>query len=707
MSHDSRVDRLLAQLTRSEKIQLTHGAVDPEGRATGYIQGVDRLDIPSLSLVDGPLGVRIPAETSTAFPAPIALAATFDADLARRHGRALGVATRSAGQDALLAPGINLIRVPQNGRNFEYFSEDPVLSAAMSAAVVLGIEAEDVIATPKHYVANNQETYRASISASIDDRTLRELYLPSFRAAVNAGAGSVMTAYNSVNGTRMSDHDELVSKVLKDEWGFDGYVVSDWYGTETAVAAACGGIDVEMPAIPMGDTAGIEDDTADHGNAAPEEFEIPETVARGMPDPATCEGFAAALPAAIEAGEFSTERLDDMARRVLRAMDSIGLLRGDRAPASVESDFESIVFEVATRGTVLLENNNTLPLADDADIAVIGPNIDTALVGGGGSSETTPETAISPIDGLRARADGMVTAAFGLPRVTDLSMFELLAGNSAAETDNGRDPDIDGAVAAASDADVAVVFVRDRATEAIDKDDLRLPGRQDELVERVAAANDHTVVVCNTSGPIELPWRESVAAIVQNWYPGQVHGEAIAAVLYGDVDPGGRLPVTFAPEQMYPIATDERRYPGVDGTVSYDEGVFVGYRWFDREEIEPTYAFGHGQSYADVTYGSATVTDGRVQVTVQNTSDRTGRAVVEAFVRAPETSTVERPVREFAGATSASIAPGNERVVTIDLDELTFSRYDLEQGWTVDPGEYVVEVGRSSRDICATAAIDR
>ncbi|WP_138006750.1 beta-glucosidase [Halalkalirubrum salinum] len=707
MSDTSRVDRLLTQLTRSEKIRLTHGAVDPEGRATGYIQGVDRLDIPSLSLVDGPLGVRIPAETSTAFLAPIALAATFDADLARRHGQALGAATRSAGQDALLAPGTNLIRVPQNGRNFEYFSEDPVLSAAMSAAVVSGIEAEDVIATPKHYVANNQETYRASISASIDDRTLRELYLPSFRAAVNAGAGSVMTAYNSVNGTRMSDHHELVSEVLKDEWGFDGYVVSDWYGTEMAVAAARGGLDVEMPAIPMGETAGIEDETADQGNSAPEEFEIPETVARGMPDPATCEGFNAALPAAIEAGELSTDRLDDMVRRVLGAMDSIGLLSGDRTTASVESDFEDLAFEVATRGTVLLKNDNTLPLADEADIAVIGPNIDTALLGGGGSSETTPEMESAPIDGIRARAIGTVTETYGLPRIADLSMFELLAGESADETDSGREPDIDGAVAAAADADVAVVFVRDRATEAIDKDDLRLPGRQDELVERVAAANDRTVVVCNTGGPIELPWRESVAAIVQNWYPGQVHGEAIAAVLYGDVDPGGRLPVTFAPEETYPIASDERRYPGVDRTVNYDEGVFVGYRWFDREEIEPTYAFGHGKSYANFTHSSATVVDESVRVAVQNTSDRTGREVIEAFIRPPETSTIERPVREFAGATSVSIAPGEERAVTIDLDELAFSRYDLEQSWTVDPGEYVVEVGRSSRDIRATAAIER
>lgn len=706
MAGSSRVDRLLAQLTRSEKIQLTHGAVDPEGRATGYIEGVDRLDIPSLSLVDGPLGVRIPDETSTAFPAPIALAATFDADLARRHGQALGAATRSAGQDALLAPGTNLIRVPQNGRNFEYFSEDPVLSAAMSAAVVSGIESEDVIATPKHYVANNQETYRASISASIDERTLRELYLPSFRAAVTAGAGSVMTAYNSVNGTRMSDHHELVTEVLKDEWGFDGYVVSDWYGTETAVAAARGGLDVEMPAISMGDTAGIEDDTADSGDSAPD-FEIPETVARGMPDPATCEAFAEALPAAIEAGEFSTDRLDDMVRRVLGAMDSIGLLRGDRTTASVESDFEDLAFEVATRGTVLLENDSILPLADDADIAVIGPNIDTALLGGGGSSETTPEMESAPIDGIRARADGTVTKAYGLPRIADLSMFELLAGESADETDSGRDPDIDGAVAAAADADVAVVFVRDQATEAIDKDDLKLPGRQDDLVEQVAAANDRTVVVCNTSGPIELPWRESVAAIVQNWYPGQVHGEAIAAVLYGDADPAGRLPVTFAPEDTYPIAGDDRRYPGVDGTVSYDEGVFVGYRWYDREGIDPTYAFGYGESYANFAYGSATVTDGSVRITVQNTSNRGGQEVVEAFVRPPETLAVERPVRAFAGAKSVSIDAGEERVVTVDLDELAFSRYDPDQGWTIDPGEYVVEVGRSSRDIRTRAAIER
>jgi beta-glucosidase len=702
MTEDATIRGLVEALTLEETARLVSGTTDPPGRATGYLAGVDRLDVPPLTLVDGPLGVRIPDESATAFPAPIALAATFDADLAREHGAALGREARAAGADALLAPGTNLIRVPQGGRNFEYFAEDPVLSAATAAGVVEGIASADVIATPKHYVANSQETDRVTASAEVDERALRELYLPSFRAAVGAGAGSVMSAYNRVNGTRMSDHRRLLTDVLKGEWGFDGYVVSDWYGTEDAVDAAAAGLDVEMPGVPPDEAS---DALADEGDDP-----IPDALARGMPDPKTCEPFDEALPAAVRNGSLPRERLDDMAARVLRTMDRVGLLDGDRSSPDVDTDaHRRTAVEVATRGSVLLENDGVLPLSAAADVALVGPAVDEAVLGGGGSSETTPETSVPPRDGIEARADGDVAVVPGHSPIEDVSLFDILADGEepagADGVDAGSGVDVDAAVAAAEAAAVAVVVVRDTTTEALDRDGLGLPGRQDELIEAVATAADRTVVAIAASGPVELPWRDAVDAILLNWYPGQVHGDALAALLYGDADPGGRLPVTFAPESAYPTA-DRRRFPGVDGRVSHDEGVLVGYRWFDARDLEPTYPFGHGRSYAAFAYRDAVLdADGgddagaaTVTVTVENVADRDGREVIQTYVRPPRVADVERPAREFAGAESVALAAGETESVTIRLDELAFSRYDPEAGWTVDEGEYVVEVGRSARD---------
>ncbi|MDG5759536.1 glycoside hydrolase family 3 C-terminal domain-containing protein [Natronococcus sp. A-GB1] len=721
MSPEPRIRRLVEELSLEEKVRLTHGANDPERRATGYVAGVDRLGIPPLRMADGPLGVRIPDESATAFPASIALAATFDVELARKYGEALGRETRGKGQDVLLAPGANLVRIPHNGRNFEYFAEDPVLSASFAGAVVAGVQSQDVVATPKHYVANSQETARAAVDAEIDERPLRELYLPSFRSAAEAGAGSVMTAYNDVNGTRMSDHERLVRDVLKGEWGLEGYVVSDWFGTEGTADAANGGLDVEMPGISMAEMqSAMAGDDADAPDAADgdvdEAGELPDAIAEGMPDPESCERFADSLAEAVESGAVPEEGLDDMVARVLGVMDTVGLLEGGEArrasgdPTGSDAGavdtpaHRGLATRVATRGTVLLENDGVLPLSDGADVAVIGPNVDEPVLGGGGSSETTPVVETDPRTGIAERAECDVTIAHGLPRTEEVSMLEEFTGGSEDDrAEPSREPDLEGAAAAARDADVAVVFVRDTASEAIDREDLRLPDRQEELIEAVTAANDRTVVVVNSSGPIECPWREDVAAILENWYPGQSHGDAVASVLYGDADPGGRLPVTFAPEDAYPTA-DDRRYPGVDGTARYDEGVFVGYRHFDSAEQEPTYPFGHGRSYADYEYVDAdpNLKDGTVRVVVKNTADRDGREVVQVYVRPPSVDGVDRPVRELAGFESVAIPAGERVSVAVDLEELAFARYDDADGWTVDPGEYALEIGRSSRDIRTT-----
>jgi len=748
MDHQTgRVRELLDELTREEKLSLVHGHVDPTRTATGYLPGVERLDVPDFRLVDGPLGVRVPGTPSTAFPAPLAAAATFDPELSRQKGAAIAREARALDQDVLLAPGLNLIRVPHCGRNFEYFSEDPVLTGAFAAASVEGVQSEDVIATPKHYVANSQETDRAVVSADVSERALRELYLPGFEAAVDAGAGSVMTAYNRVNGTHMSEHGDLVTDVLKEEFGFDGFVVSDWYGTESTAAAANAGLDLEMPGVSMQAmmTPAMEDDTdIDDGgdldgersdepaDEMPEEMDFGE-LEGGMPDPENYDQFGAALGEAIDAGEVPESRLDDMAARVLGQMAAAGALDGIRASeASAGSEDErsessgartdgaldtdehrELASEIAARGQVLLENDGVLPLADDADVALIGPNLDEPTLGGGGSSETTPVEATTTADGVEARATsegGSVTVAQGVPQIEDRSFFDM--GEDEGDEEDGADVSIDDAVAAAEAADVAVVVVRDQATEAADREDLRLPGEQDELVEAVAAANDRTVVAIRSSGPVELPWREDVAAVLASWYPGQADGEALAAVCYGDVDPSGRLPVTFAPESEYP-ASEPEQYPGVDGTATYEEGVFVGYRHFDAGRGEATYPFGHGHSYAAFEYRDVEAVDeSTVAVTVANVAERDGREVVQAYVRPPEADSaadeLDRPVRELGGFATVDVPAGESARVTISLDELAFQQFDEEQaGWTTTDGEYAVEVGRSAGDLRLETSVDR
>lgn len=695
-----RIDRLVEELTIEEKLRLVRGAEDPDGTATGYVPGVERLDVPPFRLVDGPLGVRAEGERSTAFPASLSLAATFDPGLAREQGAAMAREAKAHGQDALLAPGMNLLRVPGCGRNFEYLSEDPHLAARFAGELVVGIEGEDVVATAKHYVANNQEANRTEVSAEVGERALRELYLPAFRAAVESGAGSVMTAYNRVNGTHMSDHRRLLTDVLKDEWGFDGYVVSDWYGIESTVGAANAGLDLEMPGVPV---------------AAPEGEEVDMGSIDGIPDGTKAGLFGEPLGEAVEIGDVPEERLDDMVRRVLGAMARTGALDGERDDGALDTpEHRALAERVAARGTVLLENDALLPLDESADVAVIGPNVDEPKLGGGGSSETTPFRSVAPRDGIESRAEGSVTVERGIDAIEDLSLFDLLpfvdSGHGDEDGDEAEDrpePSLPDAVAAAEAADVAVVFVRDATTEGRDRESLRLPGEQNELVEAVADANDRTAVVVNSGGPVELPWREEVAAVLEAWYPGQADGSAIASVLYGDRDPSGRLPVSFGAEDDYPTA-DEERYPGIDDEARYDEGVFVGYRAFDATGTEPVYPFGHGESYAEFRYGGTEIDGSAVAIEVENVSERAGREVVQAYVRPPAAPEgVERPVRELAGFESVEIDSGESQRVEVELDERAFARYDPEEGWTTDSGAYTVEVGRSSRDIRATAEFER
>jgi beta-glucosidase len=728
---DARIDALLADLTLDEKLRLIRGRPDPEGRATGYLPGVERLDIPPLGLADGPLGVR--DREATAFPATIALGAAWDPDLARRAGRALAAETRARGHDVLLAPGLNVVRVPTCGRTFEYLSEDPALTGAVGAAYVEGVEAGGVAATAKHFVANNQEHRRDVVDAVVSERALREVYLPGFRAAVEADVSAVMAAYNRVNGHYMSEHRRLLDGVLREEWGFDGVVTSDWWGTHDAVAAAEGGLDLEMPGASVvelfaphsrGLRAMLRLGLSERLGLDPPLFWRPIdrwVTDDGQPDPYPFDRFGDPLREAVADGLVAEATLDRKVRHVLGLYDRLGKLDepGESAPAVDWDAHHALAREVARRGTVLLDDG-VLPLDETVSLAVVGPNADEAKVGGGGSSEVTPTRTVSPVEGLRERAGAAsVTFERGVKPVANPSMFDVPGSGLRRRLRTG--PDFDAAVDAAAAADVAVVLVQDGATEGEDRDSMALPGGQDRLVRAVAEVNPRTVVVCRSSGPVELPWSDEVAAVVQTWYPGQADGAALSDVLYG-ADPGGRLPVTVGRRFAdYPVAGDERRYPGEHEHVHYDEGVFVGYRGFDRDGVAPRFPFGHGLSYADFEYDDLAVerndtggTDDGLDapvldatVTVANRADRPGREVVQAYLEPPAAPAgIDRPRRELAAFDSVELDGGERRTVSLSIPRRALARYDPRDGWTVDAGEYAVVVGRSSRDGRARATVD-
>ncbi len=720
----SSVDAVVAELTLSEKLRLVRGRADPDGRATGYLPGVERVGIPPLGLVDGPLGVR--DGVSTALPATIALGASWDPALARRFGATLAAETRLKGHDVVLAPGVNVVRVPTCGRTFEYYGEDPRLTARMGAACVSGIEDAGVAATVKHFVANNQERDRNRVDARVDERTLHEIYLPAFHAAVEADVSAVMTAYNRVNGTYMSEHRDLLAGVLREEWDFSGVVMSDWWGTHDAVAAAMGGLDLEMPGVsPVErfptDSAALRALRALVGAGVSERLGVDPPllwqvldrvdIDEGQPDPYPYDFFGAALSRAVDVGAVDEQVVDAKVRRVLRLYERLDLLDGERSAGAVDWDaHHDFARELARRGTVLLDNDGALPLSGHERVAVLGPNADEAKVGGGGSAEVTPTRTVSPVTGLRGRARS-VRFERGVDRVPEPPMFDTpLSGWRPS----GDDSELGAAVSAAAAADVAVVVVQDAATEGQDRDSLGLPGRQDRLVAAVADASPRTVVVVRASGPVMLPWVDDVAATLVTWYPGQADGVALADVVYG-ADPGGRLPVTFGRSFAdYPVA-DRHRYPGVDGRARYDEGVFVGYRGFDRDGVDPLFPFGHGRSYADVGYSDLAVErEGGdcagpdaldVSVTVENTTDRPGHEVVQAYVESPA-EPVERPPRELGGFAPVELDGGQRRRVSLSVPRRALARYDPDEGWTVDAGEYAVAVGRSSRDERCRARVD-
>jgi beta-glucosidase len=667
-----RAAKLLAAMSTSDKLALLSG-VNPHtalGVAdgplyVGYVPGNPALCMPALTLNDGPGGVAGSQVGTTAFPAPIAQAATWDPALQRTLGQTMGLEAWEKGIDVLLAPDVNIARVPENGRNFEAFGEDPFLSGQTAAAEIEGIQQNPVIATVKHFAVNSQETNRYYVSSNVDDRTLHEIYLPPFEAAVDdAKVGAVMCAYGLVRGVQSCQNPALLTDVLEHQWGFPGFVMSDWGSTWSTIQSANAGLDLEMP----GGTF-----------------------------------FTSALLASVNSGAVPASRFDDMVRRILTSMFRCGLF-DDPPPAlssvgpldvSTSADVR-VAVKVAEESTVLLKNDpGTLPLhlPRGSTIALIGApaGVDGVrpYVAGGGSAYTGGANPVSPLQGITARAREAGVNVIADPG-TDLSS----------------------AVSAARRSNLVVYFAYDQEREGEDRPDLSLPNAQDTFIEQVAQANPRTIVVLDTGGPVLMPWLDQVPAVLEAWYPGEQDGIAVAAVLFGDADPGGRLPQTFpASNDSVPASTTDQ-WPGSgDGQdASFSERLDVGYRWYDANKIAPLFPFGYGLSYTRFEYSGLRISHSGANVavsfTVRNTGARAGSDVAQLYVDDP--AFVGEPPKQLKGFQRVSLRPGRSTKVTIALTPRSFSVWDsAQQQWRVRRGLYRILVGSSSRDIRLRGSLRR
>lgn len=799
MPVEKRIEDLLKRMTLKEKLEQIAG----KKLMDGY--GNERLGISPLLMTDGPNGV-CGGRLATCFPTLVSAGATWDEGLVERLGQALGEEARSKGRNLLLGPCINIHRTPLGGRNFESISEDPYLVARLAAAYVQGVQSRGVGASVKHFAANNQEAERGSISVEIDERTLREIYLPGFEAAVAQGhAASVMGAYNKINGDHCCENKHILTDILKNEWGFSGVVLSDWGALHDTSKAAVNGCDMEMPGPAV---------------RFSKEKLIPE----------------------ILSGKVGMQIIDDKVRRALRVKFELGLFDGwERLPnndPAVVKRHQGLAREIAENAIVLLKNEGgALPLKKGSikSLAIIGPNAAAGRSGGGGSSSVKPPYIVSPLEGIQKLSSGafeitcekgcllvgdfttvpspVLTPAgatngrhgltgeyfknpsfIGKPKVTrrdacidfnwgydqpcggfgntaysvrwtgtleppDTGTYEFsllsnggsrlfVNGNLLVDNwgdhetkqqtgsiylEKGATYDIKAeyyrksgvsvmklgwesqpdslrahAVAAAKKCDVAVIFAglnKYYEGEGVDRQDMNLPAGQDELIEAVAAANPRTIVVLINGTPLDMrKWVNKVPAVVEAWYPGMEGGNALASVLFGEVNPSGKLPDTF------PAKLEDNpsygNYPGADNKVLYGEGIFVGYRHYDARKIAPLFPFGHGLSYTTFAYKNLAVTpvattDGNVTVTVdiENTGAREGKEVVQLYI-ADAASSLPRPPEELKGFKKVALAPGEKKTVVFELNRRSLSFFDPSKNqWVAEPGKFEALVGSSSRDI--------
>jgi beta-glucosidase len=653
---------------------------DVKNVSAGYTSGIPRLGIPALQSSDASMGVTNPGYRSddkgaTALPASILVGSSFNPQLARGGGVAIGREARIRGFNIMLAGGMNLARDVRNGRNYEYYSEDPWLSAVMGAEAVNGIQSQNVISTVKHYTLNNNETNRHWLDAIIDPVAHRESDLLAFQIAIELSQpGSIMSGYNKINGVYASGNSHLLNDVLKGAWGYKGYVMSDW-GAVPEWEYALKGLDQE---------SGIQLDVKQWG----------------------AEAFTDKLETAYRDGKFPKERLSDMVRRILRSAYAVGIDKWGPAPAVDTAKHNEIALEIARQGIVLLKNDDALPLATDRPlkIAVIGGYSQQGVISGTGSGAVNPVGGFAGV--VKIGGAGIMGGLRNLFLFPPSPLDELKKALPQAQID--FDPGYTPAEAAltAKRSDVVIAFGIRVEGEGFDLPDLTLPWGQDAVIDAVASVNSNTIVVLETGNPVSMPWRDNVKAILQAWYPGQAGGQAIADILTGKVNPSGRLPITF-PESL--AQTPRPELPGLGTawgtptTVRYDEGAEVGYRWYAQKGQKPLYAFGHGLSYTSFAYSDLKVSGGETitaSFTVTNTGKIAGADVPQVYLtEAPG----ERRMR-LLGFERVELASGASRSVTITADPRLLARFDGTAGrWRIAWGSYRIAIGKSTEDLLLSA----
>ncbi len=695
LAPDARADALVGAMTLDEKLHLLHGtlgfayagepAPDGANQGAGFIAALPRLGIPALQLNDGPLGVRNiaggPDGRATAFPSAQALAASFDPDLAFEGGQVMGREARDRGFNVLLAGGANVERDAWNGRNFEDLGEDPILAGRMVTAQIRGIQSQGVVSTVKHLVANTQETDRHWVDMAADERTLREIDLLPFEMAVKeSGVGSAMCAYNKVNGSYACENPHLLNGILKSDWGFKGWVMSDWGATHSTAQSANAGLDQEF---------------------YEERY------------------FAGALKQAVEDGKVSEERIDDMARRILRSLAAVGALDRTEAVQPVNAaPGLALAQRVAESGIVLLENRGgLLPLRAEAlkKIAVIGRRADIGVLSGGGSSRVESIGGVTLDDTPPGTPDELAMfASTGWHHSSPLKAIAALAPSTKVEFASGENPDA--AAALAASADVAIVFAWQSREEGKDLQTLSLPAGQDDLIRELVRANPRTVVVLQTGGSVLTPWAQQAGALLAAWYPGNRGAEAIANILFGRVDPSGRLPISFPraeadlPRPHPPAPLADPMKPGVapsrQPVVTLDEGLAVGYRWYDSRNRTPAYEFGYGLSYTTFEYSALAVNpDLSVEFELANTGNRAGVEVAQLYLEFPPSAA--EPSKRLAGWARVELAPGERRRVRIVPDPYALRVWDTRAAaWIRPAGVHRAHVGASSRNLPLAQEID-
>lgn len=651
---EKRVEDLLERLTLEEKFKLC------SGRKWWYTNPIERLGIRSFAMHDGPHGIRVDREgkiKATYFPSAICRAATWNLDLSEKFGIAIAQEIRDVGAHMLLAPGLNIQRTPMCGRTFEYQSEDPYLNKRLAVAVVKGVQSQRVAACIKHFICNNQETNRFTVSSEVSERALQEIYYPAFKASVKeADAWSVMSCYNKLNGTYGAENKHLLKDVLMNEWGFRGFVVTDWAATRWGMSTEnCvnAGLTLEMP--------------------APVKYSVTK------------------MSKAYKEGKFTLEAINENIKRLLRVMFLVGLFDDENTlPKGNRNtpEHQSVTREIAEEGVVLLKNTgNILPIKLEKvkEIAIIGPTANKRTYLGGGSSDNFPPYEVKPIDGIKEKCNNKV-------KITNTPL----------------------------EADITLLFVGLKHKEGgdaehWDKNSFSLPEKQIELITKTVEENKNTIVINISGSPVSMiEWIDNVPAVIQAWYGGMEAGNAIAAIIFGEVNPSGKLPITF-PKRLSdsPAHVSDRTYPGNE-KVFYEEGIFVGYRHFDTKEIDPLFPFGHGLSYNEYIYENLEISQEKISgnekffvtLDVINTGDRLGAEVVQLYIQDVKCS-VERPIKELKGFKKIKLESNEKKSVKFEITKDDLSFFDEKSNdWKAEKGKFNILIGSSSRDIRLQAEIE-